>query len=92
MGRRRALRYLLGELDPAVDSETETAGYGIGNLYSSVRFMERVLLTIGVNNVFDKEYRDHTNGINRVMNSDVAVGERLPGAGRSFFGRLRYNW
>ena len=74
------------------NGETETAGYGIGNLYGSVRFMERLLLTLGVNNVFDKEYRDHTNGVNRVMNSDVAVGERLPGPGISFFGRVRYNW
>jgi iron complex outermembrane receptor protein len=74
------------------NEETTTAGYGIANLYGSFRFLDKLVLTAGVNNVFDKEYRDHTNGVNRVTNSDVAVGERLPGPGRSFFGRLRYNW
>jgi iron complex outermembrane receptor protein len=74
------------------NEETTTAGYGIANLYGSYRFLDKLVLTAGVNNVFDREYRDHTNGVNRVTNSDVAVGERLPGPGRSFFGRLRYNW
>jgi iron complex outermembrane receptor protein len=46
----------------------------------------------GVNNLFDKVYRDHTNGINRVSDSDVMVGDRLPGPGRSLFARVNYRW
>jgi hypothetical protein len=46
----------------------------------------------GVNNLFDKVYRDHTNGINRVADSDVTVGDRLPGPGRSLFARVNYRW
>jgi len=45
-----------------------------------------------VNNLFDKVYRDHTNGINRVADSDVTVGDRLPGPGRSLFARVNYRW
>ena len=46
----------------------------------------------GLNNLFDKVYRDHTNGINRVADSDVTVGDRLPGPGRSLFARVNYRW
>jgi len=74
------------------NEEAPTAGYGIMNLYGSYRFLEELLLTASLNNVFDKEYSDHTNGVNRVSNSDIAMGERLPGSGRSFFARLAYNW
>jgi iron complex outermembrane receptor protein len=49
-------------------------------------------LSAGVNNLFDKVYRDHTNGINRVADSDVTVGDRLPGPGRSLFARVNYRW
>ena len=33
----------------------------------------------------DKKYRPHLNGINRVTNSDVAIGERIPGDGINVF-------
>ncbi|RLA28492.1 MAG: hypothetical protein DRR15_17315 [Gammaproteobacteria bacterium] len=75
-----------------INEETTTAGYGVMNLYGSYRFYDKLLLTTGLNNVFDKKYRDHTNGKNRASNSDVAMGERLPGSGRSFFARMEYNW
>ena len=43
-------------------------------------------------NVFDRTYQAHLNGINRVRDSDVALGERLPGAERNFYARLNYSW
>jgi iron complex outermembrane receptor protein len=46
----------------------------------------------GVNNLFDTRYSDHLNGYNRVRDSDVALGERLPGPGRSLFARVHYSW
>ena len=76
----------------ATNEESETDGYGIFNLFGSYRWRERMTLSGGVNNLFDKVYRDHTNGINRVADSDVAVGDRLPGPGRSLFARLNYRW
>jgi iron complex outermembrane receptor protein len=36
----------------------------------------------GIENLFDTQYEPHLAGRNRVGASDVAVGERLPGAGQ----------
>ena len=50
-------------------------------------------LGFGVDNLADREYVDHLAGVNRVRgNADLAVGERLPGFGRSFFARFDYSW
>lgn len=76
----------------STNDETPTPGYGIMNLYGGYRFDTGIELSLGVNNVFDKEYRDHTNGVNRVRNSDVAIGQRMPGPGSSFFARVNYGW
>ncbi len=76
----------------STNEETPTPGYGIMNLYGSYRFDAGLELSLGVNNLFDREYRDHTNGVNRVRNSDVAVGQRMPGPGSSFFARVSYGW
>ncbi len=76
----------------ATNEESETDDYAIFSLFGSYRFRDRVTLSGGVNNLFDKVYRDHTNGINRVTDSDVAVGDRLPGAGRSVFARVGFRW
>ena len=39
-------------------------------------------------NLADEVYLDHLSGYNRNAASDVAVGERLPGVGRSAFVRI----
>jgi len=42
------------------------------------------MLTAGVNNLFDRGYANHLGGFNRAAgDTDVAVGDRLPGIGRS---------
>lgn len=74
------------------NEESDTDDYGIFNLFGSYRTGGRMTLSAGVNNLFDKVYRDHTNGINRVAGSDVGVGDRLPGPGRSLFARVNYRW
>ncbi len=74
------------------NEETKSAGYGYANLYGTYDVAEGIKVTGGVNNIFDKVYADHTNGINRARGSDVAVGDRIPGPGRSFFMRLSYIW
>jgi len=51
-----------------------------------------VQLAAGVENVFDKNYQDHLGGYNRVTNSDVEQGERLPGYGRNLFARVLYTF
>jgi iron complex outermembrane receptor protein len=54
--------------------------------------MRDLSITAGVENIFDREYQNHLSGINRVANSDVAVGQRVPGTGRSFFAALQYRF
>ena len=43
----------------------------------------------GVENLLDRHYVEHLSGYNRNGFGDVAVGARLPGAGRSAYLRLR---
>ncbi|MEJ2535315.1 MAG: hypothetical protein P8008_07630 [Gammaproteobacteria bacterium] len=49
-------------------------------------------LQLDLNNIFDRDYRPHLNGINRVRGSDVALGQRVPGAGRSVIAYLLLPW
>ncbi|HIE82716.1 MAG TPA: TonB-dependent receptor [Dehalococcoidia bacterium] len=49
-------------------------------------------MNAGVENLFDKSYIDHLSGFNRVQNSAVAVGQRLPGPGRNVYMTVNYDW
>jgi outer membrane receptor protein involved in Fe transport len=42
-------------------------------------------IVVGVENVLNQRYALHTSGVNNVRLSDVAVGQRLPEAGRFFY-------
>ncbi len=70
--------------------ETATAGYGLVNFRLARNFADKLRWEAGVENVFDKEYSDHLSGVNRVTGGDVAVGERITGAGRFFYTSV--NW
>ena len=74
------------------NEETPSAGYALLNLSGQYALLERVHRNVtfvaGIDNVLDKTYQPHLNGTNRVRNSDVSVGERLPGPGRNFYARL----
>jgi iron complex outermembrane receptor protein len=76
----------------AENDESETPGYGIMNLFVHWEPGASLGISAGVNNVLDAFYRDHLYGTNRVRDSAVAVGERLPGSGRSFFGSIAWRW
>lgn len=76
----------------ASNQETATGGYGVFNLYGDYRFASGLSLSAGVSNLFDHAARDHLNGYNRVRDSDVPFGERLPGVGRNVFVRANYRW
>lgn len=68
------------------NNETRSAGYGLLNLYGEYHVRRYGLaLTAGIENVLDKTYRPHLNGINRVRGSEVALGARLPGDGINVF-------
>ncbi len=50
-----------------------------------LRLSDALTLDGGVDNLLDRDYRPHLAGTNRVVSSDVAVGEPLPGAGRRLY-------
>lgn len=77
----------------ATNAEQKTPGYSIYNAYGSYRFAnDQMLLSAGINNLFDKQYLNHLGGYNRVLGSDIAVGDRLVGVGRSLFAKLQWSF
>ena len=74
------------------NNEKSSAGYGIVNFNGSWQALSAVQLAAGIDNLFDKHYRDHLGGYNRAANPDIATGSRLPGYGRNFFARLLYTF
>ncbi|ADE15649.1 TonB-dependent receptor [Nitrosococcus halophilus Nc 4] len=70
-----------------------TPGYVLVNFYGQYRLPNQgITFTAGIDNLLDKTYIDHLTGFNRTLNSDVPVGQRLPGPGRNFFATLRYEF
>lgn len=76
----------------AFNNEVETSGYGLVNLDAYYRISQNIEVGLGVQNLFDKEHRDHLAGYNRNNNSDIPVGERLYGAGRNIFVEAKLTW
>ncbi len=74
------------------NQETPWADYGLLNVFGQYTLMEGAQATATLkayaNNVLDKTYHPHLNGLNRVRNSDLAVGQCLLGPGRNFLARL----
>ena len=81
-------------LDPANGNNSfeSTPGYGLTNLFVDWFPRRDLTLTLGVENLWDKGYKDHLAGFNRVQDSRTQVGRRLPGEGRNLFLRLHYKW
>jgi iron complex outermembrane receptor protein len=75
-----------------IQNETPSAGAGIINLSSQYRFNENVRVSFSAKNVFDKVYQTHLGGINRVADTDVAVGEKLYETGRELSASLTLLW
>jgi len=76
----------------AYNDETETAGWGILNLRGAVQLGDHFTLGLGVENLFDKVYRDHLGGYNRVRDSDVPLGARIVSMGRNLYLKLNASW
>lgn len=74
----------------ATNGEVPSQGYVTFNLFGHWIVQDGLRLDAGVENLFDKYYVEHLAGYNRNSGSDVALGARLPGAGRSAFIRLRW--
>lgn len=72
--------------------EAATAGHTVVNVSTTWQASPSLQLAIGVDNLFNKEFKDHLGGYNRATNSDIDKGERLPGYGTNVFGRLSYTF
>ena len=66
-----------------------TSGYALIHLYGSYEPNDAVRLDLGVENLFDKRYRDPLAGFNR-NRAAGEFGQRPPGRGRNAFVRLRW--
>ncbi|MEQ9435293.1 TonB-dependent receptor [Hyphomonas sp.] len=83
------MRAVAEQTDVSVtNSEAETPGHVVLNLFGTWEMGEGVRVAAGVENLLDQVYRDHLSGYNRNADSDVALGTRVPGAGRGVFVRL----
>lgn len=89
-GSLETVRYAHQERVSETNKEMETDGYTLVNLSASYRPTADSELGIGVNNLLDKKYENHLGGYNRAMNPDIPQGARVPGLGRSFYGRLMW--
>jgi iron complex outermembrane receptor protein len=75
-----------------IQDESSSPGYGILNLRLAKTFMETLRVELGVENLLDKLYTDHLGGVNRIAGGDVAVGDRIPGAGRFAYASLSWEF
>jgi len=74
------------------NEEQKSSGYGLLHLRGQMYLADSFKLGLGVENVFDRGYEDHTTAINRAVNSDVAVGDKVPGSGRNIYVTANYEW
>jgi iron complex outermembrane receptor protein len=75
------------------NGEMKSAGYGLLNLRGEYTPVVGLNVGVGVENLLDKDYEDHTTGLNRAMgNDDIDVGDKVPGQGRNFYVTASYEW
>ncbi|KPV98322.1 Vitamin B12 transporter BtuB [Pseudoalteromonas sp. P1-9] len=68
-----------------LNNEKESAGYGTLDWQLDYDVTAQLRVNFGVNNLLDKAYRPHLNGVNRAMGSEIMVGEGVPEVGRNVF-------
>lgn len=76
----------------AYNGETPSPGYALLNLRAGYTFRQHLNVELSLENLFDKRYSNHLAGVNRVLDSDVPVGARLPAAGRSVGVSVKYDF
>lgn len=76
----------------SLQNEDSTSGYGLLHLSTQWQLHRNVQLTAQINNLFDKFYAPHTAGVNRVMQSDIAIGDKVPNPGREWQISISYRY
>jgi len=72
------------------NDEQETAGYSVVNADLNYELTNELVLKAGVDNLLNREYKNHLGGYNRVKNSETALMSRLPSQGRTLWAELNY--
>lgn len=75
-----------------LQGETTSPGYGLLNFRLAKVFFNSLRVEAGVENLLDKRYAEHLGGVNRVSGGDLAVGERIPSAGRFAYGAVSWEF
>ena len=75
-----------------VQGESSSPGYGLLNFRLAKVFFKTLRVEAGVENILDKRYAEHLGGVNRVSGGDLAVGERIPSAGRFAYGSVSWEF
>jgi iron complex outermembrane receptor protein len=70
--------------------EEKSSGYAFVNIDVSYDFTEDFIVKAGVDNLFDRNYKSHLGGYNRVQDSDIAFMSRLPAQGRNIWLEFDY--
>ena len=70
----------------------ESPGFGTLALHAGHRFNERVMLTAGVDNVFDRSYSEHLNLAGNADFGYPADPVRINEPGRTAWVKLNYTW
>ena len=75
------------------NGELKSAGYGLLHIRGEIEPLAGLNIGLGVENILDKQYADHTAALNRAKgNDDLAVGEKVLGNGRNLYISARYEW
>ena len=74
------------------NNEAPSSGFGIVNIGANWSVTENIQLRSGVKNLFDRFYTAHLSGRNRTGDSDIALGEAIPGLGRAVYLSMAINF
>jgi len=77
------------------NNEPKTPGYALWHVRGQIELLKGFQLGAGVENLLNKNYRVHLNGLNRSLDNvanGIGIGERLPGIGRNFYITMNYEW
>jgi len=75
------------------NGELKSAGYALLHIRGEIEPVAGFNVGLGIENILDKQYADHTGAINRAKgNDDLAVGEKVLGHGRNVYITASYEW
>ncbi len=75
-----------------INNEKHSTGYGTLNWHSDYYASDAFAISVGVNNLFDKDHHEHLAGLNRANGNAMAVGEPITAIGRNAYFTIDYQF